>query len=390
MIRKLHHNAYRCRDSEETRALLRGLPRPAARPARSRSARPRRGRDTHALHTFYRLDDGSHLAFFETADLPFEFKAQHDFDLHIALEVDAPKRCSRCWPRARARGIECRGAVGPRHDRLDLLPRPERLRHRAVRQARRPRRHDGPGEQRRARGARALDGGQGQDAGLSDARAPVASSFGAADRGVEHRMIVERIWTGNAYRNYNYLIACPESGRGARDRSARPREVPERGHASRAGSITQILNTHEHHDHTGGNAAVVAATGAKVIAHHRAGVAHRRRGSRRQGGRRDQGRQDRRARVPGHARPHDVPHLPALARRRSRRSSRATRSSTPAPATATTAATPRTCTRPSSTSSRSCPTTRASTRATTTSRTTCASRSRASPTTPPRRHCCRG
>ena len=25
-------------------------------------------------------------------------------------------------------------------------------------------------------------------------------------------MIVERIWTGNAYRNYNYLIACPETG----------------------------------------------------------------------------------------------------------------------------------------------------------------------------------
>src|SRR4029453_14707827 len=35
--------------------------------------------------------------------------------------------------------------------------------------------------------------------------------------------------------------------------------------------ITQILNTHEHHDHTGGNAAVVEATGAKVIAHHKAG-----------------------------------------------------------------------------------------------------------------------
>ena len=25
-------------------------------------------------------------------------------------------------------------------------------------------------------------------------------------------MIVEQIWTGNAYRNFNYLIACPESG----------------------------------------------------------------------------------------------------------------------------------------------------------------------------------
>ena len=31
--------------------------------------------------------------------------------------------------------------------------------------------------------------------------------------------------------------------------------------------ITQILNTHEHGDHTGGNGAVMAATGAKLIAH---------------------------------------------------------------------------------------------------------------------------
>ena len=25
-------------------------------------------------------------------------------------------------------------------------------------------------------------------------------------------MIVEQIWTGNSFRNFNYLIACPESG----------------------------------------------------------------------------------------------------------------------------------------------------------------------------------
>ena len=25
-------------------------------------------------------------------------------------------------------------------------------------------------------------------------------------------MIVERIWTGNSLRNFNYLIACPDSG----------------------------------------------------------------------------------------------------------------------------------------------------------------------------------
>ena len=84
-------------------------------------------------------------------------------------------------------------------------------------------------------------------------------------------MIVERIWTGNAYRNYNYLIACPDSGEAL---AIDPLDHQKCLAAARAKGwqITQILNTHEHHDHTGGNAAVVAATGAKVIAHHRAGA----------------------------------------------------------------------------------------------------------------------
>lgn len=83
-------------------------------------------------------------------------------------------------------------------------------------------------------------------------------------------MIVERIWTGNAYRNYNYLIACPESGEAL---AIDPLDHEKCLNAARVKGwqITQILNTHEHHDHTGGNAAVVAATGAKVVAHHRAG-----------------------------------------------------------------------------------------------------------------------
>ena len=38
------------------------------------------GRETSTLHTFYQLDDGSFLAFFEAPDMPFEFKVQHDFD----------------------------------------------------------------------------------------------------------------------------------------------------------------------------------------------------------------------------------------------------------------------------------------------------------------------
>lgn len=83
-------------------------------------------------------------------------------------------------------------------------------------------------------------------------------------------MIVERIWTGNAYRNFNYLIACPETGE-ALAIDPLDHEKTLATAKVKGWQITQILNTHEHHDHTGGNDAVVAATGAKVIAHFRAG-----------------------------------------------------------------------------------------------------------------------
>ena len=83
-------------------------------------------------------------------------------------------------------------------------------------------------------------------------------------------MIVERIWTGNSYRNFNYLIACPETGE-ALAIDPLDHEKTLTTAKAKGWKITQILNTHEHHDHTGGNAAVVAATGAKVIAHHKAG-----------------------------------------------------------------------------------------------------------------------
>ena len=83
-------------------------------------------------------------------------------------------------------------------------------------------------------------------------------------------MLVERIWTGNAYRNFNYLIACPQTGEAL---AIDPLDSEKTLATARVKGwqITQILNTHEHHDHTGGNEAVVAATGAKVIAHHKAG-----------------------------------------------------------------------------------------------------------------------
>ena len=200
-------------------------------------------------------------------------------------------------------------------------------------------------------------------------------------------MIVERIWTGNAYRNYNYLIACPESGEAL---AIDPLDHEKCLAAAKAKGwqITQILNTHEHHDHTGGNAAVVAATGAKVIAHHRAGsrIAGVDRGVK--AGDVIKVGKTRRARMHGHARPHDVPHLPALAHRAAgavlrrhavqrRRRQLPQRRQPGRPVRDLRRAAREAARRHARLS-----------RATTTSRTTCASRSRASPTTRPPRRCC--
>lgn len=107
MIRGLHHNAYRCRDSEETRRFYEdflGLPLSGV----LEIGETKTGRSTRVLHSFYRLGDGSYLAFFEAPDQPFEFKNQHDFDLHIALEIGAGEL--EPWlEKGRAAGVETRG-----------------------------------------------------------------------------------------------------------------------------------------------------------------------------------------------------------------------------------------------------------------------------------------
>ena len=107
MIKQLHHNAYRCRDSEETRAFYEdflGLPLAEALAIGTTKT----GRPAQVLHTFFRLDDGSFLAFFEAPDEPFEFKKQRDFDLHIALEV-TPDDLHMMLAKGKEAGIDTRG-----------------------------------------------------------------------------------------------------------------------------------------------------------------------------------------------------------------------------------------------------------------------------------------
>jgi hydroxyacylglutathione hydrolase len=85
-------------------------------------------------------------------------------------------------------------------------------------------------------------------------------------------MLVQRIWAANDLRNFHYLIACSQTGEALMvdplDAQLCLDAAKQHGF-----SITQVLNTHEHRDHTAGNEEVVAATRARVLAH--AGAASR-------------------------------------------------------------------------------------------------------------------
>jgi len=107
VIRGLHHNAYRCRDAEETRKFYEdflGLELADA----FEIGVTKTGRGTRVLHIFFEMADGSFLAFFEAPGQPFAFKEQHDFDLHIALEVDM-ETLHRMFEKGMASDIETRG-----------------------------------------------------------------------------------------------------------------------------------------------------------------------------------------------------------------------------------------------------------------------------------------
>ena len=106
-IKNLHHAAYRCRDSEETRAFYEdflGLPLVNALSIRTSKS----GRETQVLHTFFAMADGSCIAFFEEPDAPFDFTTQRDFDLHLALEVDS-ETLTTMLAQGKAAGMETRG-----------------------------------------------------------------------------------------------------------------------------------------------------------------------------------------------------------------------------------------------------------------------------------------
>ena len=106
---KLHHSAYRCRDSEETRKFYEEfLELKFVKVLEIKNTKT--DRKTSALHTFFQLKDGSCIAFFEEPETKFDFKKQRDFDLHIAFEVSEADLL-RMFRKGNNFGIETRGVI---------------------------------------------------------------------------------------------------------------------------------------------------------------------------------------------------------------------------------------------------------------------------------------
>ena len=106
-IKKLHHSAYRCKDTNDTKNFyvdFLGLKLTKVFIINTTKT----NRKTNVLHSFYSLKDGSAIAFFEDPNTFFEFKNHHDFDLHIAFEV-TPKDLKFYLKKAKMLGIERRG-----------------------------------------------------------------------------------------------------------------------------------------------------------------------------------------------------------------------------------------------------------------------------------------
>ena len=80
------------------------------------------------------------------------------------------------------------------------------------------------------------------------------------------QLIFEQIRVGGD-RNFGYLIADRDVGQGALvDPSYAPELLADRAQAQGV-TVTHIINTHGHADHTNGNVAAVELTGAPVAAH---------------------------------------------------------------------------------------------------------------------------
>ena len=105
-IKGMHHTAFRCRIEEQTREFYEDfLELPLAEVLEIGITKVVKCSN---ICIAFQMADGSFMAFFEAPSMPFDFKDQHDFDMHIALEVEH-EHMMAMKEKAENLKMECRG-----------------------------------------------------------------------------------------------------------------------------------------------------------------------------------------------------------------------------------------------------------------------------------------
>jgi glyoxylase I family protein len=115
-INGLHHFAYRCRDAEETRHFYEDiLGLPLFHFIRS-DVVPSTGEYCPYVHIFFRMTDGSCLAFFDLGDnlAPAPSPNTPAWVNHVALRVDTVEQLEAMKARIEAHGVEVLGVTDHR------------------------------------------------------------------------------------------------------------------------------------------------------------------------------------------------------------------------------------------------------------------------------------
>lgn len=116
LINGLHHFAYRCRDAEETRHFYEDiLGLPLFHYIRADIV-PSTGEYCPYMHVFFRMTDGSCLAFFDLGDNQLSAPSPNTpaWVNHIALKVDTVAQLEAMKARIEAHGVEVLGVTDHR------------------------------------------------------------------------------------------------------------------------------------------------------------------------------------------------------------------------------------------------------------------------------------
>jgi catechol 2,3-dioxygenase-like lactoylglutathione lyase family enzyme len=112
-IKSLHHVAYRCRDAKETVDFYTRVLGLEYAMALAEDRVPSTGEPHPYMHVFFRMDDGSYVAFFELPDSPGMGRDPNTpaWVQHLALRVPDEATLLGCKARIESHGVEVLGPV---------------------------------------------------------------------------------------------------------------------------------------------------------------------------------------------------------------------------------------------------------------------------------------